>query len=418
MGILDDAIREHLDLKRRHGARESELRDIEDQAFGSGDRPDPFAAGELLGRVAAPADTEPEEPTRVVEPEDRVVQPEAPPEPTGTPEPPTPAPPEPSMPPPEPPSPAAEPEESTPSSEPLVPPPGEAPSPPAPSGKSEPELPLESESLDELMAQEEESGPSASAATPEAPPPAAPVEPTEEAPPPPAPVEPTEEAPPPPSAPQPEESPSTAPEPQEPPPSPPKGGVPDPPPPPPETGEEPRGRARGRVNVPTQEFSPPDESAGDIAPPLEAEGEKGAAVEPAESVEAGESDSDAPQLYDFETDEDPVVSGAGQPAVDEEDDFEALGPVEEEAEYLEEEEPYAEEAGGVAELPAEDTEERELVVPDVHEEEEAPAPAPDEEDDILSGSPEFVEEDTEREGLWFEKGPPQDFEFEEEEDEK
>ena len=405
MAILDDATREHLDLKRRHGARESELRDIEDQAFGSGDRPDPFASGELFGGVAAPADTEAEEPTRVVEPEDRVAQPEAPPEPTRTPEPPTPAPPEPSMPAPEPPSPAAAPEESTPSSEPLVPPPGEAPAPPEPSGKPESEPPLESESLDELMAQEEDSGPSGSA--------------TQEAPPPPAPVEPREEASPPPSAPEPQEPPPSAPEPQEPPPSPPKGGVPDPPPPPPETGGEPRGRARGRVNVPTQEFSPPDESAGDIAPPLEAEaeGEKGAAVEPAESVEADESDSDAPRLYDFETDEEPLVSGPGQPAVDEGDDFEALGPVEEEAEHLEEE-PYAEEAGGVAELPAEDTEERELVVPEVHEEEEAPAPAPDEEDDILSGSPEFVEEDTESEGLWFEKGPPQDFDFEEEEDQQ
>ena len=45
MGILDDAIREHLDLKRRHGARDAELREIEEDAFGSGERPDPFAAG-------------------------------------------------------------------------------------------------------------------------------------------------------------------------------------------------------------------------------------------------------------------------------------------------------------------------------------------------------------------------------------
>ena|SRR5215218_2703 len=34
MGLLDDAIREHLDLKRRHGASEAELRRQEDEALG------------------------------------------------------------------------------------------------------------------------------------------------------------------------------------------------------------------------------------------------------------------------------------------------------------------------------------------------------------------------------------------------
>ena len=51
MGILDDAIREHLDLKRKHGARDTDLREIEDEAFGSTDRPDPFAANELFNEV-------------------------------------------------------------------------------------------------------------------------------------------------------------------------------------------------------------------------------------------------------------------------------------------------------------------------------------------------------------------------------
>jgi hypothetical protein len=78
MGILDDAIREHLDLKRKHGARDADIREIEDQAFGSTDRPDPFAAGELFSEVspAGTAEAEPdqdlgggEEPTRLVEPE-------------------------------------------------------------------------------------------------------------------------------------------------------------------------------------------------------------------------------------------------------------------------------------------------------------------------------------------------------------
>jgi hypothetical protein len=45
MSILDDAIREHLELKRAHGADESELKKLEDEAFGLPGRPesDPFA---------------------------------------------------------------------------------------------------------------------------------------------------------------------------------------------------------------------------------------------------------------------------------------------------------------------------------------------------------------------------------------
>ncbi len=46
MSELDDAIREHLELKRRHGARDAELQELEDEAFGTGERPlDPFKAG-------------------------------------------------------------------------------------------------------------------------------------------------------------------------------------------------------------------------------------------------------------------------------------------------------------------------------------------------------------------------------------
>lgn len=39
MGILDDAIKEHLELKRQHGAGDSELKKIEDEAFGASERP-------------------------------------------------------------------------------------------------------------------------------------------------------------------------------------------------------------------------------------------------------------------------------------------------------------------------------------------------------------------------------------------
>jgi hypothetical protein len=40
MSILDDAIREHLELKRAHGADEAELKKLEDEAFGPPGRPE------------------------------------------------------------------------------------------------------------------------------------------------------------------------------------------------------------------------------------------------------------------------------------------------------------------------------------------------------------------------------------------
>ena len=40
MSILDDAIREHLELKRAHGADETEIKKLEDEAFGPPQRPD------------------------------------------------------------------------------------------------------------------------------------------------------------------------------------------------------------------------------------------------------------------------------------------------------------------------------------------------------------------------------------------
>ncbi|HET7444181.1 MAG TPA: hypothetical protein VFJ57_05935 [Solirubrobacterales bacterium] len=60
MSILDDAIREHLELKRAHGADESELKKLEDEAFGPPgrpDEPDPFneAPTEFLGAPAIDA---------------------------------------------------------------------------------------------------------------------------------------------------------------------------------------------------------------------------------------------------------------------------------------------------------------------------------------------------------------------------
>ena len=39
MGILDEAIRQHLELKRKRGATDSELQRLEDEAFGAPSRP-------------------------------------------------------------------------------------------------------------------------------------------------------------------------------------------------------------------------------------------------------------------------------------------------------------------------------------------------------------------------------------------
>jgi hypothetical protein len=55
MGILDEAIREHLALKRQHGADDSELKQLEDDAFGPPQRP---GAGESTPDAASEAATE------------------------------------------------------------------------------------------------------------------------------------------------------------------------------------------------------------------------------------------------------------------------------------------------------------------------------------------------------------------------
>jgi len=65
MGILDDAIKEHLELKRQHGAGDSELQQLEDEAFGAAERPgdetsapDPFV--EAPTEFMSQPDLEPE----------------------------------------------------------------------------------------------------------------------------------------------------------------------------------------------------------------------------------------------------------------------------------------------------------------------------------------------------------------------
>src|SRR3954452_6630959 len=68
MSILDDAIREHLELKRAHGADEAELKRLEDEAFGLPGRPqepDPLAEAptEFMATPEADEAAQPDEPT-------------------------------------------------------------------------------------------------------------------------------------------------------------------------------------------------------------------------------------------------------------------------------------------------------------------------------------------------------------------
>jgi hypothetical protein len=60
MGVLDDAIREHLDLRRRHGVAEEELRRQEEEALGPARREvAPEEAGEDGAATEAAAEAEP-----------------------------------------------------------------------------------------------------------------------------------------------------------------------------------------------------------------------------------------------------------------------------------------------------------------------------------------------------------------------
>ena len=92
MSILDDAIREHLELKRAHGADESELKRLEDEAFGPPSRPeepDPLAEAptEFMTAPGAGAAAEPDEGGRRINiadlqeppapPQDETLEPEA-----------------------------------------------------------------------------------------------------------------------------------------------------------------------------------------------------------------------------------------------------------------------------------------------------------------------------------------------------
>jgi hypothetical protein len=60
MGILDEAIREHLELKRQHGAPDSELKQLEDEAFGQAERPGDEGARDPLAEAPTEFMAQPE----------------------------------------------------------------------------------------------------------------------------------------------------------------------------------------------------------------------------------------------------------------------------------------------------------------------------------------------------------------------
>jgi hypothetical protein len=74
MGVLDDAIREHLELKRRHGAPEAELSSKEREALGAS----PHALSPAPPAAKDAAQPQAEEPAPAVE---EAVSPEPEPEP-------------------------------------------------------------------------------------------------------------------------------------------------------------------------------------------------------------------------------------------------------------------------------------------------------------------------------------------------
>lgn len=85
MGILDEAIREHLELKRQHGAGEPELKKLEDEAFGQAERPGD-EAGDPLAEAPTEFMAQPDAPEGAARREQSIAdlqEPPPPPEPAG-----------------------------------------------------------------------------------------------------------------------------------------------------------------------------------------------------------------------------------------------------------------------------------------------------------------------------------------------
>jgi hypothetical protein len=184
------------------------------------------------------------------------------------------------------------------------------------------------------------------------------------------------------------------------------------------------------VHHPTEEYVPPEDPSSELALPVESDEPLSDEYEPvsdelepvSDEVEAAapaepatDAGGEPPPLYDFETDEGSLdFESSGPPSgaplrapaadQDEEDEFSGLGPREEAPPPAPaddddfDDEPYTAEE----EQPAPSG----SVAPATGEEQ-----AVEEAEDLLAESPDFIEEESEEEDLWFEKGPPQDFDF-------
>ena len=172
----------------------------------------------------------------------------------------------------------------------------------------------------------------------------------------------------------------------------------------PAAGPEPPGRARGRVHHETQEHPAPEPPSEEIefdGPP---------------SSEPLEPAGVAPRLRRCVRLRDrrgrrrrprPATRSSPPAELDEgpSDEFDELGPPTDERSARA---PAAEEPADEASRLWEEEGSDEFPATEVR-----PAPETGEED-LLAESPDFIEESTDEEDLWFEKGPPKDFDFEDE----
>ena len=110
-----------------------------------------------------------------------------------------------------------------------------------------------------------------------------------------------------------------------------------------------------------------------------------------------------PALFDFETDAGLGTEAPASPDVAE--DSEPLGP--------EDSDEFEELGPATDEQPARDVGDEETHYDDPEPDGE-PRRDPTDEKDLLAESPEFADDGTDEEDLWFEKGPPKDFDFEDE----
>lgn len=87
MGILDEAIREHLELKRQHGADEPELKKLEDEAFGQAERPGDEGSADSVAEAPTEFMAQPDVPEEAARREPSIADLQEPPPPPSAEEP-------------------------------------------------------------------------------------------------------------------------------------------------------------------------------------------------------------------------------------------------------------------------------------------------------------------------------------------